>query len=204
MSRTMETEVRPDVRPDTRPRPHEFRGLVSHFDDAAKSRGGSAARAKLLPPVRAFNNLITQAVGHARKGDPASLKAAARSLEHAEAELVTLVVATEAAAATLEDARSLVRSLGGTTMAKDKDKPAPDPTEGNEGENFKKNPAETTVSGETYPDPSQSNIGAIRAGKESAADTAADNAETAEVQGEKEADEKKSAKKSPPPTKKGS
>lgn len=171
------------------PRPHLFRGLVHHFDEAARSRKGSAARAKLLPPVKAFANMITQAVGHARKGDPASLKAAARSLEHAESELVTLMVATEAATATLEDARSLVHSMGGKTMAKKDDAP-PDPTEGNEGENFKKDPGAPEVSGEPYPDPSQSNIGAQRAGKESAADTEADNAETAEVQGEKEADEK--------------
>lgn len=215
----MPTEPRPDVRPDTKPRPREtievvptstegayagviregpkphlYRGLVHHFDEAAKSRKGSAARAKLLPPVKAFANMITQAVGHARKGDPASLVAASRSLEHAESELVTLMVATEAAAATLEDARSLVRSMGGTTMAK-KDAP-PEPQPANEGENFKKDSGAPEVSGESYPDPSQSNIGAARAGKESAADTEADNAETAEVQGEKEADEKAAQKKS--------
>lgn len=176
-------------------RPHEFRGLVRHFDEAAKARKGSAARAKLLPPVRAFSNLITQAVGHARKGDPASLRAACRSLEHAESEIITLMVATEAAAATLEDARSLIHSLGGKTMAK-KDEPPPDPTEGNEAKNFKRDPGAPEVSGEPYPDPSQSNIGAIRAGKESPADTEADNAETDEVAGEQEAEEKKSARKS--------
>lgn len=189
MPTTRQSEVEPPpIRPDTKP--HVFRGLVHHFDEAARARKGSAARAKLLPPVRAFNNLITQAVGHAKSGDPASLHAACRSLEHAEAELVTLMVATEAAASTLEDARTLIHSLGGKTMAK-KDEPPPDPTEGNEAKNFKRDPGAPEVSGETYPDPSQSNIGAIRAGKESPADTEADNAETDEVQGEQDAAEKK-------------
>jgi hypothetical protein len=173
-------------------KPRPFRSLVDHFDEAAKTRKASAARAKLLPPAKAFANLYTQAMGHARKGDPASLHAASRSLVHAENEVITLETAAVASRAALDEARSRIRSLGGEDMAKDK---AEEEIPENTGDNFKREPGETTVSGEVYPDPSQSNIGAIRAGKESPADTAADNEETAEVQDEQEAEDKAAAKK---------
>jgi hypothetical protein len=177
-------------------KPYEYRGLTHHFDEAARSRKVTAARAKLLPPVRALNNLVTQAVVHARKKDVASLKASGRSLDHAEAEVVTLEIALEAARATLDDARKLLKSLGGAKMAKDTKKGDEEtPYDDNEAENFKRDPAAPEVSGESYPDPSQSNIGAIRAGKEAPADVEADNAETAEVQGEQAAAEKKAAAK---------
>lgn len=172
----------------------DFRGLTHHMAEAARARKMSPARANLLPPVRAFNNHVTNAAGHALKGDPASLGAASRSREHAAGEITTLEVALAGARATLQDLDTLIKRSGGGAMAKGKDQPEGTPYEDNEGENFKRDAEAPEVSGEPYSDPSQSNIGAQRAGKEAPADVEADNAETADVQDEQEAAEKKAAR----------